>query len=362
MEKDAIPLLQEKMGYCLLPSMPYHKMFWFYGTGRNGKGVVIRTLEAILGNDTCGNLNLSEFTENRKFSLCHLYGKLMNVSNEPKLTKYGLPTNILKMITGEDTISAEIKRKNERLVFKNYAKLIVLGNRFPKVDDQSLGWWDRIIPLNFPNSFEGDKCKPNIEKNGIPEELSGIFNWMLEGLYRVYEQNGFTTSKSIEETKAEYMKQSNPFSAWIIENTVFVKNAYITRDEALTDYENYCDELDIEKDSKRVFYEKMRQTPKVKAIQKKVSGKNVSVFEGITLKVTEVAEVAVSHIRKLEESLKVDSIDSSNSATFATDPFYVQCFDCKKSLNKKEVYSFGGNPFCRECRLKLEDQKKGEAQ
>ena len=39
--EDDIPLLQEIMGYCLVPSMPFHKMFWFYGTGRNGKGVVV---------------------------------------------------------------------------------------------------------------------------------------------------------------------------------------------------------------------------------------------------------------------------------------------------------------------------------
>ena len=374
-EPDAIPLLQEIMGYCLLPSIPFHKIFWFYGIGRNGKGVVIRTLEAILGKDTCAHLNLSEFTEHRRFSLCQLYGKLINVSSEPQLSKYGLPTQILKMITGQDTINAELKGKNKRLDFLNFAKPLILGNRFPKVDDDSLGWWDRVIVLEFPNSFEGEKEIQDIEKRWIPEEISAIFNWMLEGLYRLYTNRQFSTSKSVEETKAEYMKQSNPFTAWLIENCIFLKNAYLTRDEALTDYENYCNELDLEKDTRRIFYEKLRRTPKVTESKKMVAGKTPRVFEGLTLKASEekeqksldmadMAGLAGSHSPKPQDNPSNNQIENSaNSAISALDEtFNIQCFDCGKTLQKNEVYSFGVNPFCRECRLKIEEKKKGEAQ
>jgi phage/plasmid-associated DNA primase len=111
--EEDIPLLQEMMGYCLLPAMPYHKLFWLYGTGRNGKSKVVTTLEHILSKDNVSNLNLSDFRESRRFSLCQLYGKLLNVSSEPPLSKYGLQTNVLKMISGEDTIHAELKGKNK---------------------------------------------------------------------------------------------------------------------------------------------------------------------------------------------------------------------------------------------------------
>ena len=45
-------LLQEYMGYCLLPMMPKHKMMWFYGGGRNGKGRVIATWKPSLEGKT----------------------------------------------------------------------------------------------------------------------------------------------------------------------------------------------------------------------------------------------------------------------------------------------------------------------
>jgi len=309
------------MGYCLLPSMPLHKMFWLYGTGRNGKGVIVRTLEAILGADSCGNLNLSEFREGRRFALSQLYGKLINISSEPPISKYGLPTTVLKMVTGQDTIKAELKGKNERLSFTNVSKLFILGNHFPKVEDNSLGWWDRVIVLNFPNSFEGEKCVPDIEKNWIPEELSGVFNWMLEGLYRIRENNGFSASKSTEETKAEFMKVSDPFNAWIIERCEKIPSAYMLREDALNSYFEYCDDIGAERDSKRLFYEKMRQTPQVKDVgQKKIAGKPQRVFQGITLKVTEVTEVTGSPYRESFESLSCTKLvgNTSNSVTFVT--------------------------------------------
>lgn len=377
LEKDNIPLLQEIMGYCLLPDMPFHKIFWFYGTGRNGKGVVIRTLEAILNKENCSNLNLSEFTENRRFSLQKLYSKFLNVSSEPKLTKYGLQTTVLKMVTGQDTIDAEIKGKNERLKFVNHAKMIVIGNHFPKVDDNSLGWRERCVILNFPNQFIGEKEIQNIEENWVPEELDGIFNWMLDGLYRLWANRKFSSSKSTEEMTIEFMKVSDPFNAWILERCVFVPNAYLTREEALTDYQHYCDELEADRDNKRVFYEKMRITPRIKDIQKKIKGKNEHVFEGITFKkedqnqtilneVAKVAKVAIPHIGVGTENSNSKLVQKP--ATFATsatnednsDGFVVQCFNCRKVLAKHEVYSWGGNVFCRECRLGVEEQKRSE--
>jgi putative DNA primase/helicase len=375
--EDDIPLLQEIIGYCLLPSMPFHKLFWFYGTGRNGKGVVIRTLEAILGKGNVSNLNLSEFTEGRRFSLQKLYGKLLNVSSEPKLTKYGLQTTVLKMAVGQDTIDAEIKCKNERLKFINYAKLVVMGNHFPKVEDNSLGWWDRVIVLGFPHSFEGERCIPNIENRWIPEELSGIFNWMLDGLYRLYANNGFSTSKSTEETKTEFMKVSDAFNAWILERCVKVPNAYLTREEAQTAYFDYCDEIGADRDSKRVFYEKMRQTPKVKDAQKLIGGKAVRVFTGITLKtdedstqtslnIADIADITVTHTAKVSNnSEKIWYINTANSAinaindTFNIDSLFPKgqypiCWACHGSITQLEnLTNVDGKPIHKSCKMLL---------
>jgi len=287
-EKDRM-LLQEIMGYCLLPAMPYHKIFWFHGKGRNGKGRVIATLEYIIGKENCSSLNVSDFSETRRFSLCQLIGKLLNVSSEPSVSKYGIQTNVLKKLSGEDMIDAEIKGSNTRLRFMNFAKPIIIGNNFPKTNDNTTAWWDRNECLKFPKEFIGEDKIINIEKKWLPTEVNGIFNWMLEGLYRVYQQNDFTKSKNAMETKIEYMKLSDPFNAWLLDCIEFNPNAYLLREEAHENYKTYCFEIGAAPITKTQFFGSLRDTPRVSDVAKKVKGKTERVFVGITIK-TKVEE------------------------------------------------------------------------
>ena len=372
--KEDIPLLQEIMGYCILPKMPHHKLFWWYGKGRNGKGRIIKTLEFILGKDNCSSLDISEFKEGRRFSLCQLYGKLLNVSNEPQLTKYGIQTNVLKKISGEDTIRAELKGKNKRLIFTNIAKPIILGNRFPKVEDNTAGWWERVSVLEFPNSFlEGENQIVNIEKTWIPDEINGIFNWMLEGLYRLQKNGTFTKSKSTEETKNEFVRQSDPFRAWLNDCCTFFAVGKTTRHEARDSYEKYCDELGIIPDKPKPFYNKLNDTQKIRPYRTTKMKKTERGWQGIILKKQEEIEgqtKIVSRMSGMSSATSQEYIKNKNnkinkelSPDIADTPdmnktFYIKCFDCGVSLGRHEVYSFGGNHFCRKCRLKIEDQKK----
>jgi len=366
---EDIPLLQEIMGYCLLPAMPFHKIFWFYGIGRNGKDRIILTLEHIVGEDSCSHLNLGELRESRRFSVAQLYGKLLNVSSEPD-SKYPIQTNILKLISGENTIHAELKMKNNRLKFRNVAKPIVVGNKFPKVEDSSIAFWDRVEVLNFPFSFTGEKAIQNIERQWLekPDETSGIFNWLLEGLYRLQKNRIFSTSKTTEETKAEFMRVSDPFTAWLHDRCVFIQVGKVTRQEAYDNYKDYCHELGATPESTRVFYAKMRKTPKIgDVMQRDKNGKMERYFQGLAFRDVEddenqhtldesVADVAGSAYYAKDSKSLVGQYKTP--ATSATNSIKIHCFDCGSPLEHHEVYSFGGNRFCRKCRLKLEEGKK----
>ena len=364
-------LLQEIMGYCLLPDMPFHKIFWFYGVGRNGKGRIILTLEYILGKENCSELSLSDFRESRRFALCHLYGKLLNVSSEPN-PKYPLETNNIKLCTGEDTIYAELKGKNRRLRFTNKAKLIVLGNRFPKVDDTSVGFWDRVEVLNFPASFVGEDNIPHIERTWLddPDEVSGTMNWMLEGLYRLIQNKKFSSSKTTEETKLEFMKISNAFNAWISECCKFQPEAYLTRQEAYDHYKKYAYEIGVEPDNTRIFYPKMRQTPRVKDVEKRINGKLERIFQGIALKHESDAHDAHSTTQEIVQHKKKEVKTSASSASsasvgdfnvdscFPSGQFPV-CFSCHKPIVQLEsLTNIDGRPIHKSCKQKIEDQKK----
>ena len=258
-------LLQEIMGYTLFPGMPKHKIFWFYGLGRNGKGRVIATLEFILGPEFCANVELKEFDGEHRFAVANLYGCLINVSSEPD-TKNDLETALIKKLTGEDTLDAEVKNKQRRLKFKNMAKPFVLGNSFPPVKDTSLGFWDRVEILKFPNSFIGEKQKDDIEKTWLsdPNEVSGIVNWMLTGLHRIAQNKDFSKSKTTTETMTEFKRASDPIGAWLDDNCFFGLDYYIPRKVSHEDYKLYCENMNATPETDRKFYDRLRNTPRIR--------------------------------------------------------------------------------------------------
>jgi putative DNA primase/helicase len=283
-------LLQEEMGYAILPEMPKHKIFWWYGSGRNGKGRVMMTLIFIIGSQNCSYLELQEFNGQHRFALAQLYGKLVNVSSEPATTSE-LQTPLLKKITGEDLLDAEVKCKQKRLTFLNKAKPFVLGNRFPKVTDTSTAFQDRRLILKFPIEFIGKNQIDNIEQTWVadPGEVSGIFNWMLKGLDRLLKNNEFTTTKSSKEADTEFKRVSDPIGAWLDDNCTFNPKKYVGRKLSYENYKAYAYDLGVTPVSDRRFYERLRATPRIYDKYTHRKGETEKrLWMGITLKKDEI--------------------------------------------------------------------------
>lgn len=285
LDSQDIPTLQEYMGYCLVPAMPYHKMMWFYGTGRNGKGRITATLQNILDPKNCANLNLEEFSGDRRFSAAQLYGKMINVSSEPATSKT-LQTPMLKKVTGEDYIDAEVKNKQRPIKFINFAKLFILGNRYPKVNDNTIAFWDRVLLIKFPNSFIGTKQIVDIERAWVknPEEMSGILNWMLEGLARLLSNNEFTVSKTTQENMLEFKRISDTTIAFLDEQCEFEKDGKYTRSDLYDLYKTYCDKYGLIIDEERIFVNKLKQNPKIKSKYQRIEHKMTRVWIGLKVK------------------------------------------------------------------------------
>jgi P4 family phage/plasmid primase-like protien len=310
-------LLQEIMGYTLFPGMPKHKIFWFYGLGRNGKGRVIATLEFIFGLEFCANVELAEFDGEHRFAVAQLYGCLINVSSEPT-TKYDLETQLLKKITGEDTLDAEVKNKQKRLKFKNMAKPFVLGNSFPPVKDTSIGFWDRVEILKFPNSFIGEKQKDDIEKTWLcdPDEVSGILTWMLEGLHRIIRNKDFSKSKTTTETMTEFKRASDPIGAWIDDNCVFGLDYYIPRRVSHDNYKLYCQDMNATPEADRKFYERLRNTPRIRDSETTIKGETEKRFWiGLCLKTDMERQKIILDIKTKTKQLELTTVTTETTGS-----------------------------------------------
>lgn len=209
---ESIGLIQELIGYCLLPNYKFHKIFIFTGIGSNGKSTLLNLITQFVGEQNVSHILMQQFEY--RFSTEKLRGKLANIAAD--LPQKALKeTGMLKMLSGEDVVFADIKNKNG-IEFKNRAKLIFSANAPPAIiGDDSLAIWRRIRTIKFPSIFRGKQCNPNlINELTTEEELSGLLNAALMALIRLEDRGYFEGDEDIERAKTEYILASNNIQAF----------------------------------------------------------------------------------------------------------------------------------------------------
>ena len=180
---DTLSRLQEWAGYCLLPMVQgnLQKSLFFIGEGANGKSVFLETLAAVL--DNVSHLELSELFD--RFKIAELEGKLANVCTDVETSKV-MDARFKKIVAGEPQ-SAERKFK-EPFEFQPFAKILFSANDFIPTKDRTHGYYRRFDILKFNRIFKTEEQKPELLQE-LKEEVPGIFNWALEGLDRLSQQN-----------------------------------------------------------------------------------------------------------------------------------------------------------------------------
>lgn len=107
-------------------------------------------------------------------------------------------------------------------------KIIVNSNHYLRTDDQSTGFWERVLPIPFkvtflpvndvvkkPKSRYLKRRDTRLEQK-IEKELSGIFNWSMEGLAQLKANAWtFTESQDIIDLKNKMIAYCKPVSAYI---------------------------------------------------------------------------------------------------------------------------------------------------
>lgn len=203
--QEDILFLQEMCGYFFHRRYTWALLVILLGHGRNGKTTFLNILSTLLGEKNTEHIPLQTIAHER-FAKAKLYQKHANLCSEIG-AKEIKDTGTLKQLTGEDMIFARELYQNG-FTFKNFAKLIFSCNLLPEIGDKTLAMNERLAVIEFPNTFErgSPECDPDIyDKLTTKQELSGIVNWMVEGLKRLLENKKFSPYRNFENV-SDYMK------------------------------------------------------------------------------------------------------------------------------------------------------------
>lgn len=213
---ERISLLQEWFGYLLLGDARFQKCLLLVGDGKNGKSVLLAAMRAMLGKANYSSLSIEDLAKD--FELANTIGKLANITadmNEVDQVAEG----VIKAMASGDPIHVKVKYK-AGVTMVPTARLVFATNNLPRISDRSQGTWRRLtlIPFNYIVTPEERVYGMDTEEFW-QDELNGIFNWSLGGLYRLCKQNHFTYSKVCDQSLREYRSDSNPLDEFF-ENTL----------------------------------------------------------------------------------------------------------------------------------------------
>jgi len=294
-EKD-IETIQEAFGYCLWKDNKYKKAFFLIGGGDNGKSVLLDGFESLIGVSNISNVSLHDL-DTEKFSAAGLFGKMVNMNADISGQKLNESQLFKKLVSGD---SIEAHRKFMTPVkFKNYAKFFFAANNVPDTDDKSDGFFTRWSVIKFPYSFKkqidydllSDEDKASgkykiadiemTDKITTSSELSGMLNWSLEGLHRLWKNKGqFTNSVSTQEVKDFWDKNSSSMKSFLIDCCeITVNNSdYIVAEDLHVSYTKYCKEKGIIPQIKKECGAILSSNP-IKYSQKAIKNAESGLFE-----------------------------------------------------------------------------------
>lgn len=225
-----IALLQEWFGYVLCGGTEVQKILSMFGPKRCGKGTVMRILTALLGpvyvaapptlDSLAGTFGQEKLIGTRLAVL----GDVQWVGSH-----LGEVVGILLSISGEDFQT--VHRKN-RTDWKGRlgTRFMIAGNDRPKFSNASTALAGRMEQLQFRVSFYGRE-DAGLEKR-LLAELSGIFNWALDGWRRLL-RNGkrFTQSDLGAAAKEEVERSASPVTAFVRDECVLRGDGCVELDE-----------------------------------------------------------------------------------------------------------------------------------
>ncbi len=261
---ETMRYLQKVAGLGLTGERLEEAMFILYGeTTRNGKSTVVETIMHVLGTYAVtaqpGTFALNKLNNDSgiRSDIVRL-NEVRLVSTSETKDSMQLDAALIKQLTGGDTVTARNPHELE-IEFIPKFTLIMNTNYLPFVSDITVFSSDRIHIIPFNRHFEPYEQNKHLKKTLLrPENLAGVFSWMVEGL-RLYKQEGLKEPEQVKAALDQYRQQSDKIGLFLADCFEEEKCAVFPAGEAYRIFEDWCGQNGRGVDGKQNFFGKLRQ-------------------------------------------------------------------------------------------------------
>lgn len=242
-DKQQQMILAEYLGYVFIKNgndtLKLEKTLILYGSGANGKSVFFEIVNALLGKENISSYSLQSITSDKNYCRASLANKLVNYASEINVK---MDTSVFKAMVSREPVEARVIY-GQPFLLDQYAKFIFNCNELPREVEHTYAFYRRFLIIKFVVTIPEEEQDKQLHSKIIQSELSGVFNWVLEGLRRLLIQKDFTKSEAVNQALEEYKLQSDTVNLFFT-NQGFQKSPtnYLPIKGLYMEYRGFCQE------------------------------------------------------------------------------------------------------------------------
>jgi P4 family phage/plasmid primase-like protien len=233
--KKIINLIQEWMGYTLIPNTSLEKFLILVGDGGNGKGVFLYIWQELLGMNNVSNIDLKDINSEQYTAL--LFGKLANICTDMQSSQQLDSGNFKTIVSGEPITAKSVYK--EPFVFRPYARVILATNSMPFLKNSDNSIKRRMHLLRFNRKIEAHE-RDTMLKNKLEKELQEIFCWAIEGLKRLNKRRAFDEPSCMATDRDEFLKENDTVALWLEDLEITPGDLFCSRKDLYTSFKSFC--------------------------------------------------------------------------------------------------------------------------
>jgi putative DNA primase/helicase len=213
-DAELVAYVRRVLGYGLTGLTREHALFFGYGTGANGKSVLLSTVAGIMG-DYHRTAPIESFTasnvDRHPTDMAGLRGARLVCATETEEGRRWAESRI-KVLTGGDTVSARFMRQ-DFFDYKPSFKLFIAGNHKPSLRsvDEAIRRRFHLVPFAVtipPEERDGELTEK------LKAEWPGILAWTIEGAL-MWQTEGLGPPPAVIDATAAYLEAEDAIAAWI---------------------------------------------------------------------------------------------------------------------------------------------------
>ncbi len=286
-DADTRRFLQQAAGYTLTGDASEDCLFLNIGLGRNGKGVFVNTLKALLG-DYAMQADFQTFAAQKggsitiRTDIARLAGARLVVSSEND-QEQRIAEGLIKNLTGSDTITARKLFQEEEEYLPQF-KLWFGVNNEPRITGTDEGIWSRIHLIHWTVVIPPEKRDATLKEVFKTTEASGIFNWLIQGL-KDYQANRLVPSTAMLLAGEHFRRNQDQVLRFLDDECSLGEGLSVSRGVLYSKYKSWAESIKefVLKDRQFKAYLESKQF----VADRTNSGK---IWRGITLKGTQIGK------------------------------------------------------------------------